>query len=121
MQGEATTGDRLGGPETRDLNAATAGGEEQLRNHEVESGFDRAFPAVRRCLLLVASEDPVRGKLVFGMRISGTGQVTKVNLKGPAAITRGEAGDCMRKAVRKIKYRTFDGPDMLVHYPMTLE
>lgn len=121
LTGTATSGDRLGGPGVRDLNAAEAGGEEQLRGSEIESGFDSVFPQVRRCLMLVDSESPVQGKLVFGMRITGAGGVTKVNLKGPAAVTRTEAGACMRKAVKGIRFRTFDGPDMLVHYPLTLD
>ena len=121
LTGTATSGDQLGGPGVRELNAAESGGEGQLRQSEVEAGFDRAFPKVRRCLMLAASEDPITGRLVFGMRIAGSGQVTRVNLKGPAAITRSEAGQCMRDAVRRIEYRTFDGPDMVVHYPFTLE
>lgn len=121
LTGTATSGDRLGGPGVRDLNAAESGGEEQLRGGEVEAGFDSVFPQVRRCLMLVDSDSPVRGKLVFGMRINGTGGVTKVNLKGPAAVTRTEAGACMRKAVKGIQFRSFDGPDMLVHYPLTLD
>lgn len=120
-RGVATTGDDLGGPGVRELNAAENGGEEQLRNSEVEAGFDQAFPKIRRCLMLAASEDPITGRIVFGMRIEGSGRVTKVNLKGPAAITRTEAGDCMRKAARGIQYRSFNGPDMVVHYPFTLE
>jgi hypothetical protein len=62
----------------------------------------------------------VSGKLVFGLRISGQSGVTRVNLEGPAAITRSEAGDCLRKAARSIRFRTFNGPDMLVRYPLTL-
>jgi hypothetical protein len=69
----------------------------------------------------VAAEEPVTGKMVFGLRITGDGGVTRVNLKGPRAITTTEAGACMRKAVRRMTLRTFDGPDMLVHLPMTLE
>lgn len=118
--GEATTGDDLGGPDTRDLDLAQGGGEEQLLGSEIERGFDSVFPQVRRCLMLAAGDEPVSGKLVFGLRISGQSGVTRVNLQGPAAITRSEAGDCLRKAARGIRFRTFDGPDMLVQYPLTL-
>lgn len=121
LSGTATSGDRLGGPGVRDLNAAEGGGEEQLRGDEIEAGFDSVFPKVRRCLMLVESDAPVRGKLVFGMRIAGADGVTKVNLRGPAAVTRSEAGSCMRKAVKGIRFRTFNGPDMLVHFPLTLD
>jgi hypothetical protein len=119
--GEATTGDDLGGPETRNLEAAQAGGEEQLTGREIEQGFDSVFPQVKRCLILAAGDEPVSGKIVFGLRISGHGGVTKVNLQGPSAITQSEAGGCLRKAAQGIRFRSFNGPDMLVHYPVTLQ
>jgi hypothetical protein len=58
---------------------------------------------------------------VFGLRISGASGVTAVNLRGPGAITQSEAGTCMQKAARAMRFRRFDGPDMLVHLPMALE
>lgn len=119
--GDALSGDDLGDPELRDLNAAQAGGEEQLLGTEIEKGFDSVFPQVKRCLILAAGDEPVSGKLTFGLRISGQGGVTAVNLKGPAAITRSEAGDCLRKTAKGIRFRSFNGPDMLVHYPLTLQ
>jgi len=119
--GESTTGDELGGPGTRELAADSAGGEEQLMGNEIESGFDSVFGQVRRCLMLAAGDEPVSGKLVFGLRITGKGGVERVNLQGPSALTQGEAGDCLRRAARSIHFRTFNGPDMLVHYPLTLQ
>jgi hypothetical protein len=119
--GNSTSGDDLGGPDSRELAAATAGGEEQLMGSEIESGFDSVFPQVRRCLMLAAGDDVVTGKVVFGLRINGKGGVERVNLQGPSAVTQGEAGDCLRKAARAIRFRSFNGPDMLVHYPLTLQ
>jgi hypothetical protein len=119
--GEATTGDDLGGPEAHNLEAAHGGGEEQLQGHEIEQGFDGVFPQVKRCLMLAAGDEPLTGRIVFGLRISGHGGVTAVNLQGPGMITQGEAGDCLRRAARGIRFRTFNGPDMLVHYPLTLQ
>lgn len=119
--GDSTSGDDLGGPDSRELSAATAGGEEQLLGSEIEAGFDSVFPQVRRCLMLAAGDDVVSGKVVFGLRISGKGGVERVNLQGPSAVTQGEAGDCLRKAARAIRFRSFDGPDMLVHFPLTLQ
>lgn len=119
--GESLVGDDLGGPDTRDLDMEGGGGEAQLLGHEIEQAFDEAFPSLRRCLILAANDEPVTGKLVFGMRISGEGRVTRVNLRGPSAVTKTEAGACMRKAAKGIRFRAFDGPDMLVNYPLTLE
>ncbi|MGD8859653.1 MAG: hypothetical protein PVI30_06565 [Myxococcales bacterium] len=121
LRGEATTGDDLGGPDTRHLDPTAGGGEEQLRGSEIEAGFDSVMPKIRRCLMLVADDEPVTGRIVFGARISGSGRVTAVNLKGPSAITRTEAGACMRRAAKGIDFRAFNGPDMLVHFPLTLE
>ena len=88
---------------------------------EIQRGFDSAFPQVKRCLMLAAGDEPVSGKIMFGLRITGQGGVSRVNLEGPAAITRSEAGDCLRKAAKGIRFRSFNGPDMLVHYPVTLQ
>lgn len=118
--GDALTGDDLRENDARNIDVE-GGGEEQLRGSEIEAGFDSVFGKVRRCLLLVADDEPVTGKVVFGMRIAGSGQVNAVNLKGPAGITASEAGDCMRTAVKAIRFRSFNGPEMLVHYPLTLE
>ena len=119
--GDSTSGDDLGGPDSRELSAAQAGGEEQLLGSEIESGFDSVFPQVRRCLMLAAGDDVVSGKVVFGLRINGKTGVDRVNLQGPSAVTQGEAGDCLRKAAHGIHFRSFDGPDMLVHFPLTLQ
>jgi hypothetical protein len=119
--GDSTSGDDLGGPDARNLDPTQGGGEEQLLGGEIEKGFDSVFPQVRRCLMLAAGDEPVTGKIVFGLRISGAGRVTKVNLQGPSAITQTEAGACLRNAAQGIHFRTFNGPDMLVHYPLTLQ
>ena len=76
---------------------------------------------IRRCFILAAGDEPVRGTLTFGMRIAGSGSVSAVNLSGPAAVTTGESGDCLRSAARAIRFPTFDGPEMVVRYPITLE
>lgn len=120
-EGESSFGDELGGPEARNLNVAAGGGEEQLLGSEIERGFDEAMPRIRRCLILAASDEPVTGKIVFGVRISGSGRVEKVNLNGPSAITRSEAGGCLAQAARGIQFRSFNGPDMLVSFPLTLQ
>jgi hypothetical protein len=114
-------GDDLGENDTRTLNVGQNGGEEQLRNTEVEQAFDGILPQVKRCLILAADDEPASGKLVFGLRISGTGKVAAVNLSGPSSVAKGDSGACLRKAAQSMHFRTFNGPDMVVHYPLTLE
>ena len=111
--------DDLGENGPRELNAGSAGGEAQLTNTQIESVFDANFSKIRRCLVLV--EEDVSGKIVFGLRIDPTGRVSRANLRGPSAVTKGEAGSCMRMASKKMKFPAFDGPPMVAHYPITLE
>jgi len=118
---EALSGDDLGENGTRNIDMHSGGGEEQLRGTEIEHGFDGAFPQIRRCLVLAASDEPAHGKLMFGLRISGQGKVTAVNLSGPSSVSQGEAGACLRKAASSMQFRSFNGPDMVVHYPVTLD
>ena len=118
---DVVTGDDLGADDPRNLDLHAGGGEEQLRGTEIEKGFDGAFSQIRRCLILAASDEPARGKLTFGLRISGQGKVTGVNLSGPSSVAQGECGACLRKAAQSMQFRSFNGPDMVVHYPITLD
>lgn len=119
--GTATTGDNLGENDPRELAAGESGGEQQLSQSQIESAMDGAFGGIRRCLVLVPGDAPVTGRLTFGLRIAGSGRVQRVNLRGPAVVTQGEPGSCLRSAARRIRFPTFDGPEMIVHYPITLE
>lgn len=118
-QGEATTGDNIDWDGERQV--SMAGGEEQLSGTEIEAGFDSAMSRIRRCLVLVPAEGDVTGKLTFGMRVGGDGRPRAVNLSGPAVVTSGESGGCLRQAAQSIRFATFDGPDMLFKYPITLQ
>jgi hypothetical protein len=117
----STVGDDLREGEARVVDGARAGGEQQLDGAEIDRAFDAAMPRIRRCLLLVPDEGSVSGRLVFGLRIAGSGRVTAVNLSGPAALVGGEAGDCLRAVVRTLSFPRFDGPEMLVRYPIEFE
>ncbi len=119
-RGNAVTGDDIGWDDN-DRQIDLEGGEEQLSGREIEQGFDSAFGGIRRCLFLVPGDGETRGKLVFGMRVNGDGRPTAVNLSGPASVTKGEAGACMRKAARGIRFASFDGPEMVFRYPIELE
>ncbi|MEM7607143.1 MAG: hypothetical protein AAF411_17460 [Myxococcota bacterium] len=119
--GEVATGDDLGEGGPRELNADGTGGESQLSAAQIESEFDARFGGIQRCLVLVPPEETPRGRLTFGLRIAGSGRVTRVNLRGPASVTRSEAGDCLRRIARGMRFPTFDGPEMVTRYPITLE
>jgi hypothetical protein len=120
-RGMATTGDELGGDEPRELDVGQAGGEEQLSSSQIERAMDGSFGRIRKCLVLAAGDEPVTGKLTFGLRIRADGTVSRVNLRGPAAVTTGDAGECLRNAARRTTFPSFNGPDMIAHYPITLE
>ena len=118
-RGEATTGDDLNWDGQRQIDMAA--GEEQLSGKEIEAGFDSAMSRIRRCLVLVPAEGDVTGKLTFGMRVGGDGQPRAVNLTGPAVVTSGESGSCLRQAAQSIRFAKFEGPEMLFRYPITLQ
>ncbi|MDB4977306.1 MAG: hypothetical protein JWN48_5647 [Myxococcaceae bacterium] len=117
-RGEATTGDDLDWDGDRNMDMAA--GEEQLSGKAIEAGFDSAMSKIRRCLILVPAEGDVTGKLTFGMRVGSDGAPKAVNLSGPAVVTSGESGSCLRKAAEAIRFAKFAGPDMLFKYPVTL-
>lgn len=119
--GEGTYGDDLGEGELRMIDGEGTGGEAQLTGAQIDAGFDGAMGRIRRCFILAAGDEPVTGTLTFGLRIAATGRVSAVNLSGPRAVTGGESGECLRDAARGISFPAFDGPEMVVHYPVTLE
>jgi hypothetical protein len=117
--GETTTGDDLGWDKAR--NVDMNGGEGQLSGTQIDSGFDSMMGRIRRCLILVPSDGEVTGKLVFGMRVGSDGKPRAVNLSGPSVVTAGESGSCLREAAQGIRFASFNGPDMLFKYPITLQ
>ena len=119
--GETTVGDDLGSTGNGELDMSSRGGEDQLSSAQIDRGIDSVFNGIQRCLVLVPSDMPASGKVVLGMHIASSGRVTKVNLKGPGAIIRGESGACIRRVVKSIEYPSFDGPDMIAHYPIVFD
>jgi hypothetical protein len=116
---EITSGDDIGWDEAR--NVDFAGGEQQLTGAQIEAGFDGAMAKIRRCLILVPSDGEIAGKLIFGMRVGSDGVPKAVNLTGPQVVTAGESGSCLRSAAQAIRFATFQGPDMVFKYPITLQ
>ncbi len=120
MGGITESGDDLG-EVTRELDLGGSGGEAQLSASQIDEVVEGTFPRIRRCLVLVDSDGPVTGRLRVGLRIAGTGRVSRVNLRGPSAVSSGECGDCIRRAARGMRFPSFDGPDQLTRFPITLE
>jgi hypothetical protein len=117
--GNSTVGDDLGWDRARDIDMSA--GEGQLLGSQIDSGFDSMMGRIRRCLILVPSDGDVTGKLIFGMRVGSDGKPKAVNLSGPSIVTGGESGSCLREAAQGIRFATFNGPDMLFKYPITLQ
>ncbi len=118
---EGVAGDALGAPGVKELAMGSAGGEDQLSAKEIDQGIDRVFRGIERCLVLTPPGAPTTGKLTVGMSIASSGKVTKVNLRGPNVMITGEVGACFRRIVGTIRYRSFDGPSMVVHYPIVFD
>jgi hypothetical protein len=118
---EGVSGDALGAPGAKELAMGAAGGEDQLSSREIDQGIDRVFRGIERCLVLAPPGAPTTGKLTVGMHIASSGAVTKVNLRGPNVMIKGEVGACFRRIVKTIRFRSFDGPSMVVHYPIVFD
>lgn len=119
--GNAVTGDDLGEDLPREIDLGSSGGDEQLSGAQIDHAFGSAMGQIRRCLLLAPEDAELRGTVTFGMRIRPSGQVGAVRLSGPAALTGGEPGACMRRAASGLRFPSFDGTDMVVRYPVTFE
>lgn len=119
MGGNTTVGDDLGWNQQRNMDMAA--GEGQLAGTQIDAGFDSVMGRIRRCLILVPSDGDVTGKLLFGMRVGSDGKPKAVNLSGPSIVITGESGSCLRQAAQGIRFASFDGPDMLFKYPITLQ
>lgn len=118
-QSQQQVGDDLNWDGTRQVDMGA--GEEQLSGKAIESGFDSVMNKIRRCLILVPADGEIKGQLLFGMRVGGDGRPRAVQLTGPAIVTGGESGSCLRDAAQSIRFATFDGPDMLFKYPVNLQ
>jgi hypothetical protein len=119
--GEGEVGDNIGGAGAQELAMGEAGGQQQLSPAQIDRGIDTVWNGIQRCLVLVPSDLPATGKIVVGMHIAPSGRVTKVGLRGPNPIVQGACGGCIRRAVESIQYPSFDGPEMVAHYPIVFE
>ncbi len=119
--GDAVTGDDFGDEGPRELDLGATGGEQQLSSAQIDAAVGSVMGRIRRCPLLAHEEADIRGRVVFRLQIRSSGQVGAVQLSGPAALTTGEAGGCLRGAARRISFPSFDGPDMRVSYPVTFD
>jgi hypothetical protein len=119
--GDGVAGDEIGGPGSQELAMDEAGGQQQLSEAQIDRGIDTVWHGIQRCLVLVPSDLPATGRVVLGMRIAPSGRVTRVGLRGPNPIVQGESGACIRRAVKSIEYPSFDGPEMVAHYPIVFE
>ncbi len=118
QEGQSSVGDDIGWDDGQRLDMAA--GEQQLNGAQIEAGFDSAMPRIRRCLVLVPAEGELTGQLTFGMRVGSDGKARAVNLAGPSMVVSGESGQCLRSAAQGIRFATYDGPDSLFKYPVTL-
>jgi hypothetical protein len=115
------SGDDLGVEGPRELDLGGAGGEARLSPAQIESAFDRAMPGIRRCLLMLEPDQEGTGRVTFGLRVTGAGRVSAAQLVGPQALTSGDVGSCLRRVSRAMVFPAFDGPEMVLRYPVTFE
>lgn len=114
------TGDSLEG-EAREVDMSESGGEARLRSDQIDAAFGSAMGRIRRCLLLLPEDANGAGRVVFAMRVAGSGQVSAVRLRGPRSLTGGDVGSCLRRTARSISFPSFDGTETTFSYPITFE
>ncbi|HUT77854.1 MAG TPA: AgmX/PglI C-terminal domain-containing protein [Polyangia bacterium] len=120
QDGDGVAGDDLGQGASA-VDGASRGGEEQLSNAQIEQGIDRIFGGIERCLVLMPADAPSSGRVVIGMGIAPGGTVTRVNLSGTKTMISGECGACIQRLVRSLRFPPFDGPEMIVRYPVSFD
>jgi hypothetical protein len=83
----------------------------------------KSFGSIRRCIMIAQADrdTPVRGRMSIGMRIRPTGEVGAVKVSPPGPLAQSDLGPCVRSVVGRIRFPRFDGRDMVVTYPVTLE
>lgn len=93
-------------------------GTERLSDRRVRQHLSKLEPKFNRCIeqAAMATDDALTGVVYFNIGIEPTGKVWGVTVKAPAALTRHKVAACMRVAVYKTKFPSWDGPSMGVDY-----
>lgn len=93
-------------------------GTERLSDRKVRQHLSRLEPKFNRCIeqAAMATDDALTGVVYFNIGIEPTGKVWGVTVKAPDALKRHKVAACMRVAVYKAKFPSWDGPSMGVDY-----
>lgn len=98
------------------------GGSERLPDHVVREHMGRVERLFNRCLRTAATysdEDIGGGEIDFTFSISGKGKVTSVTARAPKNLQVFGIIPCVRVAVYRHRFPSFDGPPMGVDYSFT--
>ena len=93
-------------------------GTERLSDRKVRQHLRRLEPKFNSCIerAAMATDDALTGVVYFNIGIEPTGKVWGVTVKAPAALKRHKVAACMRVAVYKTKFPSWNGPSMGVDY-----
>ena len=59
--------------------------------------------------------------MTVGIKLRSSGEVAAVRGTPPGPLASGSLAGCVRGVVGRIRFPSFDGRDMVVTYPVTLE
>lgn len=93
-------------------------GTERLSDRKVRQHLRKLEPKFNSCIerAAMATDDALTGVVYFNIGIEPTGKVWGVTVKAPAALKRHKVAACMRVAVYKTKFPSWNGPSMGVDY-----
>lgn len=102
-------GDRLGATQKIDFNQAGDDGKE-LSEADIDSAFNRAQPALLKCITDALEDAPLEGgRVKVGVRIEANGSIDKVRVEAPALLQRRGLTRCVRGELARLRLPSSGG------------
>ncbi len=99
-------------------------GSERLSDRAVRRHMSTLEPAFNRCIATAAQASPEElgaGRIAFDINVEPSGKVSGVSVKAPKNLRVFGIVPCMRLAVHKSRFPSWDGPAMRVEYSFRVE
>lgn len=112
------SGDALGKSERIDFAQPDA---KELSQDQIDDTFARLSPGIERCIATAVGDAPLeRARIVVGVRIEGSGQVSKVRTEAPSILQQHGLHACIKSALRAHPFPP-SGGGSVVTYPFELK
>jgi hypothetical protein len=115
-----TQGDALGRTQHIDLTQAGDDGHE-LSQEDIDHTMHGGEPAILRCITDALGDAPLEGgKVMVGLRVEGSGQVSKVRVEAPQILQRNGLYRCIHGVTSGLRFPSSGGASV-VTYPFELK